>query len=206
MTGGRRPAAAEEGPGGSPLRSVCVFAGSREGGKAEYAEAARRLGRELADAGLDLVFGGGRWGLMGEVAGAALEGGGEVVGVIPESLVEKEGRHPDLTRLEVVASMHDRKARMAEMADGFVSLPGGLGTLEETCEMLAWSQLGFHGKPSGLLNAAGYFDPLVRFLDVAVEEGFVDPEDRELLEVESDPRLLIRRLRDRRLPRRSVSR
>jgi len=144
-----------------------------------------------------VVFGGGRWGLMGALAGAALEAGGSVVGVIPGALLEKEGRHEGLTRLEVVDSMHERKARMAELADGFVSLPGGLGTLEETCEMLTWAQLGFHAKPCGLLNVGGYFGPLIEFLDRAVDEGFVDPGDRDLLEVAAGPEELLRRFRER---------
>lgn len=181
-----------------PLRRVCVFAGSRSGARPGYAEAARELGRLLAREGLSVVFGGGRFGLMGELAEAALDAGGPVVGVIPDALVEKEGRHPDLTRLEVVESMHERKARMAELADAFLSLPGGLGTLEETCEMLTWAQLGFHRKPCGMLNVDGYFDPLIEFLERSVEAGFVDADDRDLLHVESEPGSLLRACRERR--------
>lgn len=181
-----------------PLQRVCVFAGSRSGASPEYADAARELGRLLGSEGLAVVFGGGRFGLMGELAAAAMEAGGSVVGVIPDALVEKEGRHPDLTRLEVVESMHERKARMAELADAFVSLPGGLGTLEETCEMLTWAQLGFHRKPCGLLNVEGYFDPLIAFLGRSVEEGFVDVADRDLLHVEAEPERLLRACRERR--------
>lgn len=186
---------AEEPP---PLRRVCVFAGSRAGALPDYGDAARALGRLLAREELAVVFGGGRFGLMGELASAAMEAGGSVVGVIPDALVEKEGRHPGLTRLEVVDSMHERKARMAELADAFVSLPGGLGTLEETCEMLTWAQLGFHRKPCGLLNVGGYFDPLVAFLDQAVDQGFVDAGDRDLLHLEAEPRPLLRACRERR--------
>lgn len=181
-----------------PLRRVCVFAGSRSGSSPEYGEAARQLGRLLGSEGLAVVFGGGRFGLMGELAAAAMEAGGSVVGVIPDALVEKEGRHPDLSRLEVVGSMHARKARMAELADAFVSLPGGLGTLEETCEMLTWAQLGFHRKPCGLLNVGGYFDSLIDFFERSVEEGFVDVADRDLLHVESEPGSLLRACRERR--------
>lgn len=187
-------------PDGRDLRGICVFAGSRSGSDPGYGRAARDLGRHLAEEGLAVIFGGGRWGLMGELAGAALEAGGSAVGVIPESLLEKEGRHEGVTRLEVVDSMHERKARMAELADGFVSLPGGLGTLEETCEMLTWAQLGFHRKPCGLLNVGGYFDPIIEFLDRAAEEGFVDPRDRELLQVASGPDELLRRFREGRPP------
>ena len=188
---------ATAGTGESHLRRICVFAGSRAGSEPRYERAARELGSLLAEEDLDVVFGGGRWGLMGALAGAAREAGGSVIGVIPEALLEKEGRHEGLTRLEVVESMHERKARMAELADGFVSLPGGLGTLEETCEMLTWAQLGFHHKPCGLLDVGGYFAPLIGFLDRAVEEGFVDPGDRALLEVAGRPEELLRRFRER---------
>ena len=189
-------------PGEARLDRVCVFAGSRPGTEDRYGRAARELGRLLAREGLEVVFGGGRWGLMGELAGAALAADGSAVGVIPEALLQKEGRNEDLSRLEVVDSMHERKARMAELADGFVSLPGGLGTLEETCEMLTWAQLGFHAKPCGLLNVGGYFDPLVDFLDRAVQKGFVDAEDRELLHLASTPEALLRRFREVRPPAR----
>lgn len=189
-------------PGEPRLNRICVFAGSRSGTEDRYGRAARELGRLLAREGLEVIFGGGRWGLMGELAGAALAAGGSAVGVIPEALLQKEGRNEDLSRLEVVDSMHERKARMAELADGFVSLPGGLGTLEETCEMLTWAQLGFHAKPCGLLNVGGYFDPLVEFLDRAVQKGFVDAEDRELLHLASTPEALLRRFRESRQPAR----
>lgn len=189
---------APESPGEPGLDRICVFAGSRSGAKARYERAARELGGLLASEGLEVVFGGGRWGLMGELAAAALAAGGSAVGVIPEALLQKEGRNEELSRLEVVGSMHERKARMAELADGFVSLPGGLGTLEETCEMLTWAQLGFHAKPCGLLNVGGYFDPLIDFLDRAVGQGFVDAEDRDLLHVASAPEALLGRLREAR--------
>lgn len=195
--------ATPESPGESGMDRICVFAGSRSGAEARYERAARELGGLLAREGLEVIFGGGRWGLMGELAAAALADGGSAVGVIPEALLEKEGRNEELSRLEVVDSMHERKARMAELADGFVSLPGGLGTLEETCEMLTWAQLGFHAKPCGLLNVGGYFDPLIEFLDRAVGQGFVEAEDRDLLHVASAPEALLGRLREARPPSRA---
>lgn len=172
-----------------------MFAGASPGARPDYAEAAGRLGRALAEAGVGVVYGGGNVGLMGALADAALAGGGEVVGVIPRALVERELGHPDVTRLEVVESMHERKARMAELADAFVALPGGLGTLEELFEVWTWSQLGFHAKPCGLLNAAGFFDPLLAHLDRAVAERFVRDEHRAMLRVAADPAALLDELR-----------
>lgn len=177
------------------IRHVCVYCGSRPGGRPAYAEAARRFGSLLAESGVGLVTGGGRVGLMGEVADAALAAGGEAVGVIPQALVDREVAHEGMTRLHVVQTMHERKALMAGLADAFVALPGGLGTLEEISEALTWAQLGIHAKPCGLLNVGGYFDPLVRFVDHAVAEGFVRPEHRAALVVEADPAALLDRLR-----------
>jgi len=145
-----------------PLRRLCVFTGSSAGVRPEYREAARDLGRLLAQRGIGLVYGGARVGLMGAVADAALEAGGVVIGVIPQGLVAKEIAHTGLTELRVVASMHERKAMMADLADGFVALPGGWGTLEEFFEVLTWAQLGLHAKPCGLLNVGGYFDGLLK--------------------------------------------
>ena len=173
------------------LRRICVFCGSSAGGSAAYGAAARALGTLLARRGLGLVYGGASVGLMGAVADAALAGGGEVVGVIPGALAAKEIAHAGLTRLEVVASMHERKARMAELADGFVALPGGMGTLEELSEVLTWAQLGIHDKPCALLDVDGYWRPLVAFLDHAVEERFLRPEHRALLLVEPDAAALL---------------
>lgn len=165
---------------------ICVYCGSSEGRKPAYAKAARAFGRTLAARGICLVYGGGAVGLMGELADAALAAGGKAHGVIPEALQERELSHEGLTALDVVDSMHARKARMAELADGFVALPGGFGTLEELLEVLTWAQLGFHRNPCGLLNIDGYFDQLVAFLDHQTAEGFVRDEHRDLLVVAAD--------------------
>jgi hypothetical protein len=169
------------------MRRICVFCGSQRGRRPEYAEAARAVGSEIARRGLGLVYGGGRVGLMGVLADAALAAGAEVDGVIPKHLAEREVAHLGLTRLHVVDSMHERKATMARLSDGFLSLPGGFGTVEEMAETLTWAQLGLHEKPCALLDAASYFAPLVRFRDHAVAEGFVRPQHRGLVLVGSDP-------------------
>lgn len=176
------------------LRRVCVFSGSSSGARPDYENTAVALGRLLADRGIGVVYGGAAVGLMGSVADAALAAGGEVVGVIPEALVAKEIAHPGLTELRVVGSMHERKAAMADLADAFVALPGGLGTLEETFEMLTWTQLGLHGSPVGLLDVCGFFTDLGRFLDHAVAEGFLRPPHRDLALVDEDPARLLDRL------------
>jgi uncharacterized protein (TIGR00730 family) len=176
-----------------PLERVCVYCGANPGRDAAYAEAARAMGTTLARRGIGLVTGGGRVGLMGVVADAALAAGGEVVGIIPEALMRKELAHAGLTRLEVTASMHERKARMAELADAFVALPGGLGTFEELFEIWTWAQLGWHAKPCGVLNVAGYYDKLVGFVDHAAGEGFLRPQHRAMLVVEADPGRLLDR-------------
>lgn len=173
------------------MRHVCVFCGSSPGGQPAYLAAAAALGGLVARRGLGLVYGGASIGLMGAVADAALAGGGEVVGVIPAALEAKEIAHERLTRLEVVSSMHERKARMSELADAFIALPGGMGTLEELSEMLTWAQLGLHRKPCGLLDVAGYWRPLVSFLDHAVQEQFLRPQHRALLVVEQEPDALL---------------
>jgi uncharacterized protein (TIGR00730 family) len=175
------------------MRSVCVFCGSSPGTGPAYLAAARATGRALARRGLRLVYGGGSVGLMGALADAALEAGGEVTGVIPRALQLRELAHPRLTALHVVGSMHERKARMAALAEGFLALPGGMGTLEELAEILTWAQLGLHARPVGVLDVAGYFDPLVAFLDRAVGEGFLRPEHRRLLLVGDDPDALLDR-------------
>ena len=163
------------------LASVCVFCGSSPGVDHAFVAAAEEVGRLLATQRRRLVYGGGRIGLMGAVADAALAHGGEVIGVIPRALVEKEVAHAGLTELRVVASMHDRKAAMAELADGFVALPGGIGTLEEFFEIWTWGQLGLHHKPFGLLNVAGFFDPLLAFLDQLTDQRFLRAEHRGML-------------------------
>jgi uncharacterized protein (TIGR00730 family) len=176
------------------LETVCVFCGSREGSRPAYAEAARRTGREIAHRGLGLVYGGGRVGLMGAVADAALEEGGEVVGVITEALISKEIAHAGLATLHVVGSMHERKMLMADLSDGFVTLPGGYGTLEEFFEVLSWAQLSIHEKPCGLLDVDGFWDPLSALFDHAVTEGFVDPNHRSLVLTEGNPSILLERM------------
>jgi uncharacterized protein (TIGR00730 family) len=163
------------------MTSVCVFCGSSAGTLPAYAEAAKAVGRELVRRGLRLVYGGGHVGLMGVLADAVRAAGGEAVGVIPRALVERELAHDGLTQLHIVASMHDRKALMAELSDSFLALPGGYGTLEEFCEVVTWAQLGLHPKPCGLLNVGGYYEPLLAFFDQAVREGFVRAEHRALV-------------------------
>ena len=175
-------------------RSICVFTGSRLGVDLAYHDAAAQLARGLVERGLGLVYGGGNVGLMNVIADAALELGGRVTGVIPDSLVSKEVAHRGLSDLRVVQSMHERKALMAELSDGFIALPGGIGTLEELFEVLSWAQLGLHEKPCGLLNVEGYYDPLIEFLDGAVAQDFVKPKHRALLIVENQPTTLLDRL------------
>ncbi len=173
------------------MKRICVFCGSSSGRGEAYRRLAVALGRVLAARGLGLVYGGGRVGLMGTIADAVLEGGGEVIGVIPEDLVKKELAHDRLTDLRVVGSMHERKALMASLSDGFIALPGGFGTLDEFCEILTWAQLGLHRKPAGILDGAGYFDRFLAFVDHAVAEGFVRGVHRDLLVVERDPDALL---------------
>lgn len=177
----------------SRVERICVFCGANTGTAPVYGDTARALAETLVRRGLGVVYGGGAVGLMGILADAALAAGGEVVGVIPQHLVDQEVGHRGLADLRVVGSMHERKALMAELADGFVALPGGWGTLEELIEVLTWAQLGLHGKPVGLLNAAGYFDPLLAFRDDAVAAGFVRPEHRDLLLVEDNADALLDR-------------
>jgi uncharacterized protein (TIGR00730 family) len=178
------------------MKRLCVFCGANAGKLPLYRAEAERLGRLLAGRGIELVYGGGNIGLMGAIADACLAAGGSVVGVIPQALMGKEvaGRnveHRALTRLEVVDSMHTRKARMAELADGFIALPGGFGTFEEFCEVLTWGQLGFHGKAMGLLNVNGFYDALLAMFDHAVGEGFRRPENRAMVLADTDPERLL---------------
>jgi uncharacterized protein (TIGR00730 family) len=183
------------------MQRICVYCGSNPGARPEYAAAARELARACAERGLGLVYGGGKVGLMGVLADAALAQGSEVIGVIPRALFDQEVAHTGVSKLEVVGSMHERKARMAELSDGFVALPGGWGTLEELFEVLTWAQLGLHQKPCGLLNVAGYFGHLFRFLDHAIEEHFVRDAHRQMLLMDDDPAALLDRLADYRAPR-----
>ena len=175
-------------------RHVCVFCGSHSGQDAHYAGAAQVLGRHLVQSGLGLVFGGGKVGLMGVVADAVLEAGGHVIGVIPERLVEQELAHPGVQHLIVTSSMHERKQSMFDHADAFLALPGGMGTLDELCEIMTWSMLGLHDKPIGLLNTASYFDALLRFLEHSEAAGFLRAHHRALLRVEATPQALLARL------------
>lgn len=175
------------------MRRVCVYCGANRGRDPAYAEAARAMGRALAQRGIELVTGGGRVGLMGVIADATLEAGGRVTGVIPQALMNKELGHAGLSELIVTASMHERKAKMAELSDGFVAMPGGLGTYEELFEIWTWAQLGWHHKPCGLLNAAGFYDKLVAFLDGASDAQFLKPEHRAMLVVDADPDRLLDR-------------
>jgi hypothetical protein len=177
-----------------PPFTLCVYCGSRHGARPAYADAARRLGREIGVRGWQLVYGGGRVGLMGEVADAALTSGARVIGVIPESLKRREVGHPGLHELHVVPTMHLRKQMMAEHAQAFVALPGGIGTLEELYEAWTWRQLGYHDQPIGLLNVAGYYAALLDFMARSVDEGFLAPTQHALLQVDDDPARLLDRL------------
>lgn len=173
------------------MKRVCVFCGSSSGRGETYRAMAVKLGRALVERGLGLVYGGGRVGLMGTIADAVLERGGEVIGVIPEDLVKKEVAHRGLSDLRVVGSMHERKALMARLSDGFIAMPGGFGTLDEFCEILTWAQLGLHQKPCGVLDVGGYFDLFLKFVDHSVAQGFVRAEHRDLVLVERAPEALL---------------
>jgi uncharacterized protein (TIGR00730 family) len=165
----------------SHMHRICVFCGSSSGSSPVYRAAAEQVGRYLAARGIGVVYGGGKIGLMGALADAALAADGEVIGVIPGHLMAREIGHNGLTKMHVVNSMHERKAMMADLSDGFIALPGGFGTFEEFCEVLTWSQLGLHKKPCGLLNVAGYYSPLLEMFDHAVTEGFVRGENRGIV-------------------------
>ncbi|HZS08259.1 MAG TPA: TIGR00730 family Rossman fold protein [Blastocatellia bacterium] len=173
------------------MKRVCVFCGSGVGARDEYAEAARAMAAAMKKRNIGLVYGGGHVGLMGVIADAVLAGGGEVIGVIPHGLAVREVGHQGVTELRVVHSMHERKALMADLSDGFIALPGGFGTFEEFCEIITWAQLGIHRKPCGLLNVAGYYDPLLALFDRAVADRFIRPEYRALVLEESDPDRLL---------------
>src|SRR5215217_8793363 len=173
------------------LRRVCVYAGSNAGADPAYREAAAALAGVLAGHGIGLVYGGGKVGLMGVLADTMLARGGEAIGVIPQALVDREVGHGGLTELRIVGSMHERKAQMAELADAFIALPGGIGTLEELIEVYTWSQLGLHRKPMGVLNVGGYYDPLARMLDHAVAEGFLRQTHRDAMHFAATPQELL---------------
>jgi uncharacterized protein (TIGR00730 family) len=178
------------------MKRIAVYCGSNKGARSDYAAAAERLGALLAREKIELVYGGGMVGLMGIVADAVLKNGGHVIGVIPEKLVIKEVVHEKLPDLRVVKNMHERKAMMTELADGFIALPGGYGTFEEFFEVLAWSQLGWHQKPFDLLNVADFYTRLMQFLDHTTGEGFIRPKHRELVIVESDAEKILSRLKN----------
>jgi uncharacterized protein (TIGR00730 family) len=176
------------------LQRICVFCGSSFGSRPAYREAAETVGRLLCRRGIELVYGGGNVGLMGAMADACLDGGGRVIGVIPQALFDKEVAHLGLTELRVVNSMHERKALMADLSDAFLALPGGYGTWDEFCEVLTWSQLGIQRKACALLNVNGYYDPFLEFADRAVSEGFLKDVNRELMLSDDDPARLLDRL------------
>jgi uncharacterized protein (TIGR00730 family) len=183
------------------VKKICVYCGSNPGRNPRFKAAASELGQALVRRGLGLVYGGASVGIMGTVADAVLAQGGEVIGVIPSALDAKEITHPGLTELHVVDSMHARKAIMSEVADGFIALPGGWGTMEEIFEILTWAQLGFHQKPCGLLNESGYFDHLSAFLDQAIDQQFVKPECRPMLMIEAESDALLDRFKGYKPPR-----
>jgi uncharacterized protein (TIGR00730 family) len=178
------------------IKRICVYCGSSVGARPAYKDAAHRLGELMADRGIGLVFGGGCVGLMGVISDAVLAKGGEAIGVIPQSLVRREIGHRGVTKLHVVETMHQRKALMADLSDAFIALPGGYGTLEEICETMTWSQLGIQQKPCGFLNIETYWDGMLQFLDHAVREEFVRPENRALVLVASSPEGMLEQLLD----------
>ncbi len=178
------------------MKRLCVFCGSSPGDDPRYMAGARELGQLLATTGIGVVYGGASVGLMGALADSALAAGGEVIGVLPQGLWDREVGHTGLTKLHIVATMHERKALMADLADGFITLPGGIGTLEEICEIPTWAQLGVHAKPCGLLDIAGYYAPLIALFDHMVAARFLKPEDRARVIVARDPAILLARFAD----------
>lgn len=173
------------------MKKICVYCGSSDGASPEYRQAAAVLGRTMAEKNIDLVYGGASVGLMGTLADTVLDGGGRVTGVIPESLVNREISHSALTELVVVESMHERKSMMAELADAFIALPGGIGTMDEFFEILTWSHLGIHQKPCALLNVAGFYDHLTAFVNYGVNQGFIRKQTAEKLIIQDDPKALV---------------
>lgn len=176
------------------LRRVCVFCGANSGNRLAYTSSAKRMGKELAERAIGLVYGGGNIGLMGVVADACLEAGGHVIGVIPQALVDKEVAHQHLSDLRIVSSMHERKSMMAELSDAFVAMPGGFGTFEEWFEVVTWAQLGLHNKPCALLNVERYYEPLIRLIDHAVDEDFITQTHKQIVLSDSDPKRLLDKL------------
>ena len=182
------------------FKRLCVFCGSSHGADPVYADAAKQAGAELARCNIELVYGGGNVGLMGVIADAVMAAGGHVIGVIPEALMAKEVGHRGLPDLRIVKTMHERKALMAELSDGFIALPGGIGTFEEFFEIVTWAQLGLHSKPCALLNVNGFYDPLLHLLDHAIKERFVKAKQRALVLVESDFKVLLDRMAHHHVP------
>ncbi|WP_204498728.1 TIGR00730 family Rossman fold protein [Aquibacillus albus] len=177
------------------MKSICVFAGSSFGKHPEYDLYAKKLGKELGNNGYTLVYGGSNTGLMGSLANSVLESGGEVIGVMPKGLFKGEIVHNKLTKLIEVESMHERKAKMSELADGYIALPGGLGTFEELFEVLCWAQIGIHDKPIGVLNVNGYYDPLLRLVEYSIEEQFSKASNRDLIQSSAEPQALLQMLK-----------
>jgi uncharacterized protein (TIGR00730 family) len=188
------------------MNTICVYCGSADGIRAPFRVAAHAVGRHLAESGIRLVYGGGKTGLMGAVADGALETGGEVIGVITEAMNTPALAHPGLTRLEVTSTIHERKARMGSLSEGYIALPGGYGTFDELFETITWAQIGLHEKPIGLLNAEHYFEPLLAMIDHAEKEGFIFPEHRHLVECEANPQDLLAAMRAHEHPTDSVRR
>lgn len=188
------------------MKNICVFCGSADGIPAHFRLAARQMGKALAENGLGLVYGGGKTGLMGDVADGALEAGGSVIGVITEAMNTPALAHTGLTRLEVTSTIHARKARMHELSDGFIALPGGYGTLDELFETITWAQIGIHEKPIGLLDTRGYYRPLLGLIDHAERQGFIFPEHRHIIVHDEDPRALLEKLARHQHPRDAVRR
>jgi len=188
------------------MKSLCVYSGSADGIHSEFRTAARQTGRLLAEKGIRLVYGGGKTGLMGEVADGALEAGGEVIGVITESMNTPALAHAGLTCLEVSPTIHVRKARMYELAEGYIALPGGFGTLDELFETITWAQIGLHEKPVGLLNVRHYYDPLLRMVDHAQKEGFIFPEHRQIMVSADTPQELLKAMESHQHPAEAVKR
>ncbi|MDQ4121769.1 MAG: TIGR00730 family Rossman fold protein [Acidobacteriota bacterium] len=178
------------------MKRICVFCGSNSGANLQYLQAAEEVGVFLAQNGIELVYGGGRVGLMGKVADTVLANGGKVIGVIPEQLATREVAHSGLTELIVVSSMHERKAMMAELSDGFIAMPGGFGTFEEFCEIVTWAQLGIHQKPCALLNVAGFYDSLIAMIDYSTSQNFIRQEHRSLVLVDKTIEMLHRKMKN----------
>lgn len=188
------------------MKSICVYSGSADGIHSEFKKAAYQTGRLLAERGIRLIYGGGKTGLMGDVANGTLEAGGEVVGVITESMNTPSLAHTGLSRLEVTTTIHERKARMYELADGYIALPGGFGTLDELFETLTWAQIGLHEKPVGLLNTLGYYDPLLKQIEYAEKEKFIFPEHRQIMVGAATPAELLKAMESHQHPAEAVKR